>query len=510
MLDRRRTGAAARRDRPDRPGRRFPIGHRISAPMPSSSPCSTAMRGGPRDDPLWPRRTRRRVPQRAAAEQDACSQVEAVSAGSWRSPTSRRGRLRRSRQWRQSRRRGVDDDRLRAPPARGTERAAAPARPAAGGLWSVRRHRLGRDRSSAAEQGAARPPRCSPRRARRCWWSNAGAGATTPIPVIAIICAITATFRTATTPARRSRAIRASSSIRSASNISSRRTRPAISRWPRPSAAARWSMACRRGASIRSISAWPRPMACPMARRWPTGRSTTTIWRPGTTAPNGRSALPGRRAAIPMAVRAARDFPMPPVPGYGSHAVLKRGADALGLKTFTPPLALNTVPRDGRGACIQCGSCVGFPCPSDAKNGTQNTVLRRALETGNLTLVTGVVVRAHRDRRCRQGDRRRPHPRRRPRAKPSAPRPWSLRLRRSRRHGCCLLRPRRESPNGLGNRSDHLGRHLQGHQYPGALGLFDEEVVDLARPGRRPSPRPTTITAIPASSAVACWPTISS
>ena len=52
---------------------------------------------------------------------------------------------------------------------------------------------------------------------------------------------------------------------------------------------------------------------------------------------------------------------------------------------------MNTVPRDGRAACIQCSSCVGFPCPSDAKNGTQNTVLKRALATGNLTLVTGAV-----------------------------------------------------------------------------------------------------------------------
>ena len=75
-----------------------------------------------------------------------------------------------------------------------------------------------------------------------------------------------------------------------------------------------------------------------------------------------------------------------------SGRVLARGAEALGIATLTPPLLINTEPRAGRGACIQCGSCVGFPCPSDGKNGTQNTMLPRALATGACDLVTRAMV----------------------------------------------------------------------------------------------------------------------
>jgi choline dehydrogenase-like flavoprotein len=173
---------------------------------------------------------------------------------------------------------------------------------------------------------------------------------------------------------------------------------------------------------------------------------------------------------------------MPPVPGYGSQTVRRRGADKLGLKTFTPPLAVNTVPRDSRGQCIECASCVGFPCPTDAKNGTQNTVLRRALGTGNLTLITGVVAERiatddsgkvigadliHDDGR-----------RETVRAKAVVVAAAAIETAR-----LLLASATAREPNGLGNHSDHLGRHLQGHQYPGALGLFDEEVVNSRGPG---------------------------
>ena len=39
--------------------------------------------------------------------------------------------------------------------------------------------------------------------------------------------------------------------------------------------------------------------------------------------------------------------------------------------------------------CCRCGECVGFSCPVDAKNGSHNTVLPRALATGNAELVPG-------------------------------------------------------------------------------------------------------------------------
>ncbi|KAB0677542.1 GMC family oxidoreductase [Aureimonas leprariae] len=179
-----------------------------------------------------------------------------------------------------------------------------------------------------------------------------------------------------------------------------------------------------------------------------------------------------------------RDYPMPPVAANRTTARLAAGADALGLSTFAPPLLVNTVPRDGRDACIRCGSCVGFPCPSGAKNGTQNTALPRALATGRCTLLVETVVEGIAtdgrgtvvgvDILTADGEfaRRRVSTRA---VVLSAGAIESARL-------LLMTRTRRE-PNGLGNNADQVGRNLQGHYYPTVFGLFDEDVQDSRGPG---------------------------
>ena len=69
-----------------------------------------------------------------------------------------------------------------------------------------------------------------------------------------------------------------------------------------------------------------------------------------------------------------------------------KGAKQLGWVTSPVPLLINTEEYQGRAACVQCKYCVGFACPSDAKNGTQNTVIPRALATGNCELQTNAIV----------------------------------------------------------------------------------------------------------------------
>ena len=101
-----------------------------------------------------------------------------------------------------------------------------------------------------------------------------------------------------------------------------------------------------------------------------------TEWEIGVSGAPGGDTNGGKRT---------RDFPMPPLPSSGSTKALQRGAQQLGLTTFPVPLLLNSRPRGGRGACIQCASCIGFPCPTDAKNGTQNALLRQAVAGGNCT-----------------------------------------------------------------------------------------------------------------------------
>lgn len=175
-------------------------------------------------------------------------------------------------------------------------------------------------------------------------------------------------------------------------------------------------------------------------------------------------------------------YPMPPVPRYAPGNALAAGAARLGMNTFTPPLLINTVPRDGRAACIQCGSCVGFPCPSDSKNGTHNTLLPGALATGALELLADTMVATVDTDGSGKvvgvttvdaaGERR-------------AIRSRAVVLSAGAIETARLLLASRSSfhPYGLGNANDQVGRHLQGHYYPGAFGLFEDEVYEPRGPG---------------------------
>ena len=49
--------------------------------------------------------------------------------------------------------------------------------------------------------------------------------------------------------------------------------------------------------------------------------------------------------------------------------LLARAADRLGWGWGPIPLAINSVPWDGRPACVRCSQCVGHASPVDAKNG---------------------------------------------------------------------------------------------------------------------------------------------
>ncbi len=87
-----------------------------------------------------------------------------------------------------------------------------------------------------------------------------------------------------------------------------------------------------------------------------------------------------------------RPYPMPPVHRGPKGNALARGAQVLGLQTQPAPVLINTVPYNERAACVQCRFCIGFSCPSDAKTGTQNTMVPRALATGNCELVTQAIA----------------------------------------------------------------------------------------------------------------------
>lgn len=177
----------------------------------------------------------------------------------------------------------------------------------------------------------------------------------------------------------------------------------------------------------------------------------------------------GSDAGHAGATRRSRPYPMPPMPPTRSGRRLGLAASSLGYSTVPVPLAID--PR----TCVHCRECVGFVCRVGAKNGSHNTVLARAAATGNLDvlldaravrLVPGprVTVELADGRAVTAGD-----------VVVAAGAVESARL--------LLCSATDREPHGLGNNHDQVGRHLQGHVYGGALGVFDDVIADLVGPG---------------------------
>jgi choline dehydrogenase-like flavoprotein len=88
------------------------------------------------------------------------------------------------------------------------------------------------------------------------------------------------------------------------------------------------------------------------------------------------------------------DYPMPPLRDDPVRLHFAAAARRLGWRAGPVPFAINSVPRNGRPACVHCSQCVGQACVVDAKNGTHNTMLPRALATGNCDLLVSTQVLA--------------------------------------------------------------------------------------------------------------------
>ncbi|MGO9338201.1 MAG: GMC family oxidoreductase [Terracidiphilus sp.] len=177
-----------------------------------------------------------------------------------------------------------------------------------------------------------------------------------------------------------------------------------------------------------------------------------------------------------------RPLPMPPLPPNREFTILEPAAKRLGLHPFHIPMARNSVPYNGRGPCMRCRWCCGFACEVDAKNGSQNTVIPVALNTGNCELRTGCMVKEIlTDERGR--------------ARGVAYFDAGGHLKEQLSDlvvvsACAIESARlllnsksRLFPQGLGNRYDQVGRNLQGHHYTGAIGYFDFDTYDDVGPG---------------------------
>jgi len=177
-----------------------------------------------------------------------------------------------------------------------------------------------------------------------------------------------------------------------------------------------------------------------------------------------------------------KGFPLPALPVNAQGRVLRAGAEKLGWETLAIPALINTEPYLGRAACIHCQHCVGFSCPVDAKNGTHNTFIARALASGGCELLTGVMAaRIETDKSGRvdgvsyfdrEGQQRCIQ------AEVVVCAGGAVETAR-----LLLNSSSAQHPQGLGNAHDQVGRNLQGHYYPGVLGLMGERVYDGSGPG---------------------------
>ncbi|MBI5685066.1 MAG: GMC family oxidoreductase [Verrucomicrobia bacterium] len=185
----------------------------------------------------------------------------------------------------------------------------------------------------------------------------------------------------------------------------------------------------------------------------------------------------GDMKANPFSPPQRRPYPMPPFPLNREGEMLQAAAKKLGFHPFPVPMLRNSVPYGGRPACIKCRYCVGFACEVNAKCGTHNTVIPTAIATGNCDVRTHCVAKevAVDDRGFARGvsyfdanDREQFQPADLVVAAASATETARL-----------LLNSKSKLfPTGAGNRSDWVGRNLQGHAYAGAWGLFEQETFD--------------------------------
>ena len=178
----------------------------------------------------------------------------------------------------------------------------------------------------------------------------------------------------------------------------------------------------------------------------------------------------------------SKPYPMPPFEFDREARHFFNVCKRMGMNPFPIPMLRNSIPYNGRPACIRNRTCVGFACPVDAKNGTHNTVIPVAMKTGNCKVKTRCMVaeiivddKGHATGVKYFDDNKKGYIQTADVVVISGAATETARL---------LLNSKSKlHPAGAGNNNDWVGRNLQGHAYTGALGLFDFDILDLVGPG---------------------------
>lgn len=162
--------------------------------------------------------------------------------------------------------------------------------------------------------------------------------------------------------------------------------------------------------------------------------------------------------------RRSEPYPMVPSPLTYNLARLKEAAEKSGIPFWNTPVAKNTVPYDGRAACVRCNTCA--ICPTGARYSPDFT-FKRLLAKRAIEIHTGMLVRRL---TLDEGSSRISAAQAVNRMQPDEPiefrapvfvlasgYTWTPHL--------LLLSANSRFPDGLANTSGNVGRYMTGHDW---------------------------------------------
>lgn len=93
------------------------------------------------------------------------------------------------------------------------------------------------------------------------------------------------------------------------------------------------------------------------------------------------------------APRSTADFPQPPTKENEVVKLFDKSCRALGITPLVTPRAVLSKDKPGRNACYYSNFCGSYGCSSGAKGSSREALLKPALATGNLTLMSNTHVK---------------------------------------------------------------------------------------------------------------------